>query len=184
MKLLLLFFLITPSCLQAQKNDFFLLKKKNDLTIKSFYEGSYISLVMSDNEHYSGIIRKVMKDSVWIEYQQVVTGMTAIGSIITDTIAYEAKRFAVKDIRYIKKEKRGFNEAVPSAILKIGGAGYIFLHTFNGIIQKDKISIKNISIAAGAFVAGVLMNKLKKEYYYIGKRYSVQYVSLPPPVSQ
>lgn len=162
----------------AQGHDFFLLKKPSGKTVKSFYAGTYISFITNKKENYSGYIKKVAKDSVWIEYQEIFRSMTGIGSIILDTMTFEARRFAVKDIAYIEKEAKGFQQAVPAALLKIGGAGYILLHTVNGLIQKDNISVRNISIAAAAYLAGVLLNKLRKDYYYIGKRYRLHYISL------
>lgn len=179
MKTLLLTSLIWASiCTRAQKNDFFLLKKNSGKTIYSFYQGSYISFITAGKENYSGYIKKVAKDSVWVQYQEVLRNMTAIGSIILDTMTYEARRFAIKDIAGIHKEKQGFEQVALTGLMKVGSAGYILLHTINGLIQKDKISTKNISIAAGIYIAAVLLNKLKKDYYYIGRRFRLQYISL------
>jgi hypothetical protein len=176
--LLLILFLSIFFTAHAQGNDFFLLKKQSRKTLKHYYRGSYISFITKDKESYAGYIKKIAKDSVWIEYKQVLTNMTAIGSVITDTITYEARRFAVKDLSYIEKDKKGFEEAGLSVLLKLGGAGYILLHTINGLIRKDKISARNVGIAAGAYLAGVLLNKLRKDYYYIGKRFRIHYISL------
>ena len=174
--------LIVACCLVcgsfAQSNDFFLLRKRNGKTVNSFYKGSFISLLTKEKESHSGYIKKIARDSVWVEYQQVLRGMTMIGSVISDTVTYEAKRYAVKDIAFIGKEKGGFQQAVPSALLKIGGAGYILLHVVNGLIQKEKINMQNVSIAAAAYLAGVLMNKLRKNYYSVGRRFRIQYISL------
>jgi hypothetical protein len=179
MKCGLLIPLLLLSCFSfSQKSDFFLLKKQSGKTVKSFYSGSYISFITNNKDHYSGYIKKVSNDSVWVEYQEVVRGMTLIGSILLDTITYQAKRFAVKDIAFIKKDKQGFEEAPLSGLMKLVSGGYILLHTVNGLIQKDKISLSNIGIAAGFYLAGVLLNKLKKDYYYIGNRYRLQYISL------
>jgi hypothetical protein len=179
MKTLLLKAFVFVACsASAQDNDFFLLKKRSGETTKSFYKGTYISFITADKEQYSGYIKKVAKDSVWVEYLDVVHSMTNIGSFIKDTITYQARRFAVKDIAYIQKDKQGFEQVALGGLLKLGGAGYILLHTVNGLIQKDKISAKNIAVAAGLYLAGILLNKLRKEYYYIGKRFHLQYISL------
>jgi hypothetical protein len=179
MKALLLTTFVFISCYCfAQDNDFFLLKKRSGATEKSFYRGTYISFITAGNESYSGFIKKVAKDSVWVEYREVVNAMTSIGGFISDTITYEARRFAVKDIRYIQKDEKGFEQVAPGGLLKLGGAGYILLHTINGLIQNDKVSVKNISIAAGFYLVGVLLNKIRKDYYYVGKRFQLQYISL------
>ena len=39
----------------------------------------------------------------------------------------------------------------------IGGVGYAFLHTFNGIIQKRKIEPTTLAIAGGVALLGFTM---------------------------
>lgn len=163
---------------EAQQSDFFLLKKRSGKTEQSYFRGSFISFITNDQLPYSGYIKKVAKDSVWVEYREVMRNMTVIGSVILDTVTYEAKRFAVKDIAAIAKDERGFGEVALSGLLKVGAAGYILLHTVNGVIQKEKISLRNIGIAAGVYLAGVVINKFRKDYYHVGRRFRLQYISL------
>lgn len=178
MKLLLIqAFLLLTIATSAQRDDFFLLKRSGK-TVKSFFAGSYINFAAKDGETCSGYIKKVAHDSVWVEYHELVKGYTAFGGVLIDTIAYEARRFAVKDIVSIHKEEKRMEEAAPAVLLKIGSIGYILLHVINGIIQHQSINLKNIGIAAAAYAASVFISKLHKEEYYIGKKYQLQYLSL------
>lgn len=185
MKLLLLTaFMFSALLSSAQQNDFFLVKKRSGKTEQSFFAGQYISLITKDKDGYSGYIKKIARDSLWVEYRDVFRNMTHIGSIILDTVTYEARRFAINDIAAIEKEHNGFAQVTLSALMKVGGAGYILLHTVTSLYQKEKISIRNLGIAAGVYLAGVVLNKLKKDHYHIGKRYRIQYVSLSSNTSQ
>jgi hypothetical protein len=175
--LLILALLLTGLATSAQQSDFFLLKRSGK-TVKSFFAGSYINFETKGGEIYSGYIKKVARDSVWVEYHEIIKGYAAFGGVMLDTIAYEARRFAISDISSIHKEEKRLEQTAPVVLLKIGSAGYILLHITNGIILHQSINLKKIGIAAGAYFAAVLIGKLHKEDYYIGKKYRLQYVSL------
>lgn len=184
MKLLLICFLwLAAVTAHAQPGDFFILKTKPGKTIQRFYTGVYIDFITTQGESYSGFIKKVAADSVWVEYQREFRGFTAIGSVITDTIFYQARKFAVHDIAKIHKGDRGFSSVAAGKLLQILSGGYATLHLVNGLIQKQTINWKNIGIAAGVYLLGTLFNQLQRDYYYIGKKYRLQYIALSAPVS-
>jgi hypothetical protein len=175
--LLILTILMISMAALSQQSDFFLLKRSGK-TIRSFFQGSYIDLVTRDGENYSGYIKKIARDSVWVEYHEILKGYSAFGGVVLDTMTFEARRFAMNNILSIHKEEQRLEQAAPAVLLKIGSAGYLSLHIINGLIQHQSISLKKVGIAAGAYLAGVLISKLHKENYYIGKRYRLQYISL------
>jgi hypothetical protein len=175
--LLILALLLTYLPSSAQQSDFFLLKRSGK-TVKSFFTGGYINFATKKGETCSGYIKKVAHDSVWVEYQDIIKGYTAFGGVLLDTIAYEARRFAITDIASIHKEEKRLEQSAPAVLLRIGSTGYILLHIINSIILHQTISLKKLGIAAGVYIASVLIHKLHKEDYYIGGKYSLQYVSL------
>jgi hypothetical protein len=178
MKLLLLTSLLMMSVVaSSQRNDFFLLKHSGR-TIQSFFQGSFISLQARDGEYYSGFIKKIANDSVWIEQREVIKGYTAFAGAILDTMTFEARRISVSDIASIHKEKQRLEQTAPSILLKLGSAGYISLHVINALILHQSASFKKIGIAAAIYLAAVMVNAVHKENYYIGKKFSLQYVSL------
>ena len=75
--------------------------------------------------------------------------------------------------------------AIPSRALSlretelfmIGGVGYAFLHTFNGLIQKQNYP-STLAVSGGVALAGFTMRKLRKYYYPIGEKYTISYVQL------
>jgi hypothetical protein len=178
MKLLLIScFSLISICASAQQNDFFLLKHSGR-TVKSFFQGSFIHLTAKDGETYSGYIKKIAHDSLWIESREILKGYTAYGGVIRDTMTFEARRLAVQDIASIAKDSHRLEQAAPTILLKLGAMGYAGLHLINAWILHQNISARKLIIAAGVYISGVLINVLHRENYYIGKRFSVQYVSL------
>jgi hypothetical protein len=178
MKPLLITYLVLVSVTaSSQQTDFFLLKHSGR-TVRSFFAGSYIDFATIRGESHSGYIKKVANDSVWVENYQILKGYTMFGGAILDTMTFQAMKFAVKDITAIHKEKLRLEQTALPVLLKIGSAGYILLHIVNGIILKQNINFTRVGIAAAVYLVAVLIQKLRKEYYHIGKKYTLQYMSL------
>ncbi|HEX6914558.1 MAG TPA: hypothetical protein VF145_04930 [Chitinophagaceae bacterium] len=163
-------------CASAQTEDFFLLKKRSGKTIERFYTGTFIQFISKDQKIVEGLIRRVRHDSVWIAHQQIARGFTAIGSVLTDTITYEARRFAVSDIYAIRKTGNRFSEASLAGLMMLGSAGYAGLHIINSLINKETINGSNLIAASVIFLGGVLINQLHRDYYYIGRKYRILYI--------
>ncbi|MBX2923067.1 MAG: hypothetical protein KF746_12790 [Chitinophagaceae bacterium] len=178
-KTLLLFLYIAFSfCGYTQQSDFISLKKKNGRTVKSYFKGVPFEFVHSNGSAVSGIIDRVYNDTVFMILYDVRMSPTFWGTRAPDTIAKYDLRFHYKEIAAIPKPAKGFEFVRNGTLFMIGGGGYAFLHTFNGLIQKKEISPPVIAISGGVALLGFGMKKLRKYYYFIGKRHTIEYVKM------
>lgn len=105
---------------------------------------------------------------------------TPWGTRFSDTVSRYDLRYHIHDIAAIPKPEKSFEFIRNGDLFMIGGIGYAFLHTFNGLIQKRKIEPATLAIAGGVALLGFTMKKLRKYYYPIGKRYTISYIKLGP----
>lgn len=57
-----------------------------------------------------------------------------------------------------------------------GGTGYLLLHVINAAYLKQPVVGSTVAIAGGIAVTGLVMNKLRKRKYVIGKGYELKYI--------
>ncbi|MBX3254963.1 MAG: hypothetical protein KF862_12545 [Chitinophagaceae bacterium] len=177
-KTLLLFLYIAFSCRgYTQQSDFISLKKKG-YTVKSYFKGAPFEFVHSNGSTVSGVIERIYNDTVFMVLYDVRMSPTFWGTTTPDTIAKYDLRFHYKEIAAIPKPDKGFEFVRNGTLLMIGGGGYAFLHTFNGLIQKKEIKPSVIAISGGVALLGFGMKKLRKYYYPIGKKYTIEYIKM------
>lgn len=100
------------------------------------------------------------------------------GTRTPDTIARYDLRFHYKEIAAIPKPGKSFEFVRNGTLFMIGGGGYAFLHTFNGLIQKKEIKPITVAISGGIALLGFGMKKLRKYYYPIGRKYTIEYIKM------
>lgn len=176
-RLFVLLILFNPAALFSQTSDFISLQK-NGRTKKSYFKGSYFEFVHKNGSPVSGYITRVFKDSIYMNTYDIRMVPTWGGGQVADTIATYDMKFSVKEIGAIPKPGKGFEFIRNGTLFMIGGGGYAFLHTFNGLIQKRKIYPATLAISGGVALVGFTMKKLRKYYYPIGKKYTILYVQL------
>ncbi|MCC6288524.1 MAG: hypothetical protein IT249_11635 [Chitinophagaceae bacterium] len=170
-----LFFL--PIAATAQRSDFISLQK-NDRTIKSYFKGSFFEFIHQSGSGVSGYIDRIYKDTLYMYAYDIRMTPTYWGTRVTDTIGRINLKFGLNEIAAIPKPQKGFEFVRNGTLFMIGGVGYAFLHTFNGLIQKSKINPSTLAISGGVAAVGFTMRKLRKYYYPIGKKYKISYVQL------
>lgn len=175
--LLLLTSIFISYCCNAQQSDFISFKKKGR-TIKSYFKGMPIAFVHRNGSMVSGNIERVHNDTLFMALYDVRMTPTMWGTRAPDTIGRYDLRFHYKEIAAIPKPEKGFEFIRNGTLFMIGGGGYAFLHTFNGLIQKREIKPATIAISGGVALLGFTMRKLRKYYYPIGKKYTIEYVKL------
>ena len=183
MKSALLFFIssfIYASCL-SQPSDFIILKK-DQRTIKSFFAGSNIGFV-TENGNYSGKIISVKKDSLFIEEYDIRQVPTNLGVYMLDTVATYRLAFNYKEIIKIENQKRkGFNWAASGGALFGGGilittvglGTWIFTKTGTQYHASPALVISAAALAG----VGYLLLKSNGSYYTIGKKYQLEYIKV------
>lgn len=169
----------------SQQSDFIVLKKRNNRTIKTFYNGSFISAETHNGFRINGFISDIRNDSVFIRQEETRLQGTEFGSQL-DTIKFsigidyrEIKRFNyTKNFKW--GGKKGFVEVALPKIMMIAGAGYILLETVNTIYRKESFNddgkLLTLGVAAGVAVAGYMWEHIRDKNNKAGGKYKVVYV--------
>jgi len=160
-----------------QQSDFLSLKK-NGRTIKNYFKGAPIAFIHVNGSLIEGTLERVYKDSIFIYNYDIRMTPTLWGTRFADTVGRYDLRYHISEIAAIPKPGKSFEFVRNGTLFMIGGIGYAFLHTFNGLIQKRKIEPGTLAIAGGVALLGFTMKKLRKYYYPIGKKYTIAYVKL------
>lgn len=179
--------LLLPACFFislfsfSQQSDFLSFRKK-DRTIKNYFKGMPIEFVHINGSGVHGIIEKIYNDTIYIKQYDVRMLSTPWGTSVQDTVGHYDLRFHYNEIAAIPRPPKAFEFVRNGTLFMIGGGGYAFLHTFNGLIQKEKIYPSTLLISGGVAALGFTMYKLRKYYYPVGKKYSIVYVKITSPV--
>lgn len=163
----------------AQSSDFLLLKKNNK-TIKSYYSGVNIELVTKSGVYKNGTINKIQNDSIFLQEFLINTQMTSMGFYVIDTLGSFHYSYHYKDIlSIIKKSKANFDWSASGATLLGGG---ILLTVASGIVylaDSDKFSPQLLVGGASLGVIGFFMSKIKPKNAVLGKRnYRLEYIKM------
>lgn len=177
LRLTFIVFSILPLAVAAQQSDFISLQKKGR-TIKSYFKGSYIEFIHLNGLQVNGYIDRIYNDSLFMYAYDIRMTPTYWGTRAADTVGKINLKYSLNEIAAIPKPGKGFEFIRNGTLFMIGGGGYAFLHTFNGLIQKKKIYPSTLAISGGVALVGFTMKKLRKYYYPIGKKYTISYVQL------
>lgn len=161
----------------AQQSDFLSLRRKGR-TMKTFVPGSPIEFITRSGNYITGTVKRIINDSIYITQYDVRMRATYWGTGVKDTITKYDLRFNYKDISAIPRPPKSFEFIRNGLLPMIGGLGYGGLHTINSWIQKDAPQSQTLYLCAGVAATGFLMKKLRKYYLPIGKKYTLEYVSL------
>ena len=177
--------LIMIATANAQQSDFLVVKKHNNKTLRTYYEGSYLSAETWDGFAINGIIVAIRNDSIII--RQLVTQLvgTQMGSKI-DTLVYtfsfyygQIKKFNLK-ADDITGRKKGFAVLSAPNLLIIGGVGFIVLELVNTAYRHESINENNklasLGIAAGVAATGFIWKYIAKKRNKVGGKYKMVYV--------
>lgn len=161
----------------SQQSDFISFRKKGR-TITTYFKGSPITFIHRNGSAVSGIIEKIYHDTLYIKQYDVRMFATPWGTRAPDTIGHYDLLFHYNEIAAIPRPPKSFEFIRNGSLLMLGGGGYAFLHTFNGLIQKRKIYPSTLVITGGIAAAGFTLHKLRKYYYPIGRKYRMEYISM------
>jgi hypothetical protein len=174
------------SAAMAQSDDFIVLKKRNNRTLKTYGEGSFLSARTNTGFQLNGFILAIRNDSIYIRQQETRLVAREFGQTI-DTI-YHSFGIDYRNITsfYFQRQydpvmrKRGFTQVVLPTLLIAGGTGFIALELINTLYRKepmnDRGKLLSLGIAAGVAGTGILLNTLNNRKDKVGNRYKVHYV--------
>ena len=161
----------------SQTSDFLLLKKK-DKTIHSYYPGSNIEFTTVHGIYRNGVITRLHNDSIYLQEFIVRQLPTTIGTYMYDTAGSFRYVYPIKEITVLgPKSKTGFDFKSSGAALFGGG---ILLLLGSGVVyvaDRDKFSPALAGGAAGLALVGYLLMKSGNKGIVIGKHgYRFQYM--------
>ena len=166
--------------------------RKNDRTISTYIQDSYIALELKTHQWFAGVITKVQNDSLYLKPLEVIYGVFG-----TDTLASEIMDFAISDIYALPKKgvlvdyrNGSFRISMSGGhihwywvksgwIFRVLGAGYAGLVVTNGIIQNDfTLAGSKFGVAAAVFLFGELLHLTWKPTLRLGKKYKLECVTV------
>lgn len=171
---------LTVTSLHAQ-SDFLVLKKRHT-TVKSYYTGVYITVMLTNDTWLGGYITKIQHDSVYIKTFTERIYADAWGLHSVDTAFGPTQRIAVSSIKAVPKEHEGFAYIKDGSLFMIGAGGYMALNVINTVSHKDPLfgerNAPRLITAASVFGGAVILNLLHKNYIMLGRRYHLDYIKL------
>lgn len=176
MKLIFLL-LFTSIFIQANAQQGFVVLRKRNQTIQTFFPTSYIRLQLSNKQWIEGRIKRIKEDSLFIDQMAIRQVANYFGLPTIDTVRFGLFKIHLNEIYALPKTSDGLAFLTNGTLLQIGSAGYIGLNVINGIGKNEPIfSTDNgtrLGIAAGIFAIGTLLHRTHKDTYILGKKYQL-----------
>lgn len=174
--LLILCFILTGKCFVYAQTDLLVLKQRNQ-TIQTWVPGSVITFQYSSGQWIQGIIKAVRNDSILVEQIRMERVVNRFGFISTDTARMGLMKLHVKEIYGMPKRNSGGIPAI-GPLFQLASGAYIFLNVFNTLIHSEALfdaeNVPRLSIAAGFFLVGTLLQSMHKESILLGKKYTME----------
>ena len=173
----ILFFLTTFS----QTKEWMVLQKKG-VTIETFFPNKYITFQLDNLQWIEGEIKAIQNDSIFINQKIARIVGNAWGLPVRDTVALGLLEYKINQIYALPLENQQLGVITSGAIFRVAGAGYIVLNTANCLIQNQSFfttqNITNISIAAGVFLVGKILQWNHPSKVILGKKYILKNIKM------
>ncbi len=183
MKNTLLFLLLSFICISSfsQPSDFLLIKK-NNRTVKTFFAGTNISFQTLEGM-YQGRINAINKDSLFISQFDIRQAMTILGVYVLDTVAVYKLKFNYNNIIKIDEQRtRGFDVAASGGSLLGGGILLTAFGLGTRVFTKpgSQYYASKALVIGSATLGGIgyLLLRSKNSRYKIGNKYQLEYVKV------
>jgi hypothetical protein len=161
----------------AQPSDFILLKK-NNITIASYYEGSHITFTATDGANVDADIVQIKNDTLFLRESIVRQVPTALGVYMLDTTNSYLLQYNYNDIKSFGKTGRHFDWTSSGYSLFGGG---ILLTAASGVVylaDRNKFSPGLLIAGITLGTIGYFLGKHSDKGMVIGEKYTLEYVSV------
>ena len=172
--LLLLVFIFTTAASFGQASDFILFKKK-DRTLKTFFAGGQISFTSASGSYIEANITAIKNDTLFMKQYIIHQVPTQLGIYVLDT-AYYYCQYHYKQIKAIGQTDRHFDLGGSGAALMGGG---LLLTVASGVVflaDNKKFSPELLAASVGLFGVGYLLTRTSGKGMVVGKKYSLVYI--------
>lgn len=180
-------------CLGSAAQTGSLLIKRNHTTLFNYWAGKEIAFQTADKAWHKGTITRLTADSFFIKPIKVIYHLMG-----TDTITYATEGYRHADITTVPKKGVLINNinggfAISRAgghvhffwvkgglLFKLGAGMYAGMRMANTIGKEFNWKKESgpLLAATGVYGFGVLLRKLYKPVYVIGKKYHYQYINI------
>jgi len=164
------------SQLLAQGSDMVVLKKGPEKTLKTYLSGSPIHFVTIAGTEVQGMIRKIQKDSLYINIYDERRAYTIWGTSFWDTVSVGLSRYHIKEVREIFKPREKFSFIKNGLIFMMGGSSYAILHSVNALYLKEPIIPSTMAISGAVALTGFVLGRIHKRTVTLGNKYYLQYI--------
>jgi hypothetical protein len=178
MKIILPLLLLFSISAYAQSADFIILKKGNR-TVKTFYAGANIDITTTSGAYISAYINGIKNDSLFLQEFIIQYLPTTVGTYIVDTAGSYHYKFHYNQIKAIgKAPKKGFNTKGSGASLFGGGVLLTLASGVVYLVDRKKFSAPLMIASAALGTAGYFMAKGGSDGMLIGKKYKLLYMDM------
>jgi hypothetical protein len=180
MKFLLPILLFISTVSFSQSADFIILKKKNK-TIATFYSGGHIAFTAQSGTFINALINGIKNDTLYLQEFVIRYLPTTFGTYIVDTVGSYHYKYHYNQIAAIgKKERTNFNVKGSGAALLGGGAVLTLASGVIYVVDRKKFSAPLLLASVGLGTLGYFMAKGKKggDGMFIGKKYRLVYMNM------
>ncbi len=180
MKFILPILLLISTTSFSQSADFIILKKHNK-TITTFYSGTHIAFTAGSGTFINAFINGIQNDTLYLQEFIIRYLPTTLGTYIIDTAGSYHYKYHYNQVKAIgKKEKTNFNVKGSGAALFGGG---VLLTLGSGVVylaDREKFSAPLLIASVGLGTLGYFMAKGKKGGggMVIGKKYKLVYMNM------
>lgn len=174
--ILVLFF--SSSMAFAQGSDMILLKKKNNRTVKKYLAETQIHLITKNGERIKGMIKKIDRDSIFINIYDERPAYTMWGTKFWDTVSIALMKVHHNEVAQIVKPRAGLGIIRNGYLFMASGLSYAILHLSNAAISKYPVEGGALAKAGGLILGGLVLRKTNRNTVTIGERFKLQYIPL------
>jgi small nuclear ribonucleoprotein (snRNP)-like protein len=164
--------------LHAQGSDMVLLKKKNNKTLKKYLAETPINMITKNGERINGVIKKIDRDSMFINTYVERAAYTMWGPKFWDTLSIALIKVHCNEVGEIVKPRAGLGIIRNGYLFMAGGLSYAALHLGNALIANEPIDGSILAKAGAVALGGMILKKTYRSTVKIGKRYRLQYIPL------
>jgi len=170
----------------AQKSDFIVIRDKHSRHLRTYFPGSFVNADTYAGFTLNGYIRKIQKDSLYVDQMNVYQVPTQFGTPTLDTVRILIPIY-YKEIRKFNYELNGSHQSGGQSlllpkILLYGGAGYIVLELVNTAYRKESLDegnkLTSLAIAGAVALTGLIWQETIKSKQRKGKKVTVEYIKM------
>ncbi|GAB3005455.1 hypothetical protein GCM10027051_00390 [Niabella terrae] len=179
--------LLVSCCAQAQVPDFIAVRKKNGITVKSYYAGTDISFISKEGRRYDGRVDRVANDSIFLKYYQTNAYTNVFGTLSYDTVNTYIVPVHYQDIKQVlipREMKKSHYLNTVGKLAFYGGYGYTLLNIVNsgnGYKPFARDNLANTAVGLGIGTLGLILNRRYRKGYQRSGKYRIVYMDLDTP---